>query len=168
MLGYYEDAASVLHDLMEGYPDEHDYLIEMGYSHFMTGYVEDALHYYRKAQATGYKSPNMYCGLYCIYTALRLKNEALYIAQEGLNEYPDEPAMYENLGECYFERGWIADAKEILKEGIRKFPEDCGLRELLKKIEDETGNPDKGKDPPIGLIILLIMLLRKLKEKHVG
>lgn len=168
MLGYYEDAASVLHDLMEGYPDEHDYLIEMGYSYLMTGYPEDALQYYRKAQTTGYKSPNMYCGLYGIYLILGLQNEALYIAQEGMNAYPDEPAMYENLGECYFERGWIADAKEILKEGVKKFPEDYRLRELLNKIEDETDNPDKGKKPPIGLIILLIMLLRKMKEQHSG
>jgi tetratricopeptide (TPR) repeat protein len=169
LLGYYEDAASVLHDLMEVYPDEHDYLIEMGYSHFMTGYPEDALKFYREAQAAGCMSPNMYCGLYCIYRHLGLQNDALNIAQLGLNESPDEPAMYETLGECYFERGWIDDAKTVLKDGIKKCPEDDRLKELLKRIEDETDNPDKGKKPPpIGLGILLIMLLRRLKEKHAG
>jgi len=56
----------------------------------------------------------------------------------------------------------------VLKDGIKKYPEDEGLKELLKKIEDETDNPDKGKKPPIDLIILLIVLLRRLKEKHAG
>jgi len=168
LLGYYEEATSILQYLIERYPNEHDYLVEMGYSHFMTGYIEDACKYYRKAQKTGHKSGNMYCGLYCAYRHLGFQDEALYIAQEGLNEYPDEPAMYDNLGECYYERGWILDAKEILKEGVRKFPEDYGLRESLKKIEEETDDPDKWKKPPIGLIILLIMLLRRLKEKHAG
>ncbi|MFH1704165.1 MAG: tetratricopeptide repeat protein [Nitrospirota bacterium] len=166
-LSYYEDAVPILQNLTENYTNNPTYLFEMGYCFKMMGYPEDALQYYRKAQEAGYLSPTIYEELYSLYMYLGLNNEALEVALEGVKAYPDEPSMYENLGECYFKRGWIAEAKEVLKEGIKKFPEDARLKTLLKKIEDETDDPDKGKKPPhIGLLILLIMLLRKLKEKH--
>jgi tetratricopeptide (TPR) repeat protein len=101
LLGLYEEAVPILQYLTEEYPDDHCFLVEMGLSCFMTGYVEDAFEYYRRAQETGRKSGDMYCGLYCTYSHLGFQDEALYIAQEGLKEYPDEPAMYDNLGECY-------------------------------------------------------------------
>lgn len=166
-LSYYEDAVPILQKLTENYPNNLNYLFEMGYCCQMMGYPENALQYYRKAQETGYMSLTIYEELYSVYMYLGLNNEALDVALEGLKGYPDEPSMYENLGECYFKRGWIAEAKEVLKDGIKKFPEDARLKALLKKIEDETDNPDNGKKPLlIGSIILLIMLLRKLKEKH--
>jgi predicted Zn-dependent protease len=113
--------------------------------------------------------PNLYGGLVSAYLEMGLSHDALEIAQEGITKFPDEPGMYENLGECYFEYGWVDDAKAVLNDGIKKFPEDERLKELLKRIEDETDNPDKGKNPPpIGLVVLIIMLLRKLKEEHAG
>ncbi len=166
-LGYYEDSLSIVRELLKKDPDDPKYLYETGYCTLMMGYPEDAIEYYKKASDCGFLSPNLYAGLVSAYMDMGLKHDAMVIAQEGLKEFPDEPGMYENLGECYFEYGWIDDAKAVLNDGIKKFPDDKGLKELLKRIEDETDNSDKEKTPPsIGFFILLIMLLRKLKEKH--
>jgi tetratricopeptide (TPR) repeat protein len=166
-LGYYEGSFSIIRKLMKESPDDLKYLIEAGYCTLMMGYPEDAIEYYKKALDNGFLSPDLYGGLVGAYMDMGLKHDALEMAQEGIRKFPDEPSMYENLGECYFEYGWIDDAKEVLNDGIKKFPDDERLKELLKRIDDETDNPDKGKNPsPNGFVILLIMLLRKLKEKH--
>jgi tetratricopeptide (TPR) repeat protein len=168
-LGYYEASLAIVRKLMKKDPDDPKYLCEAGYCTLMMGYPEDAVEYFKQALGRGYLSPNLYGGLVSAYLEMGLSHYALEVAQEGITEFPDEPGMYENLGECYFEYGWIDDAKAVLTDGIKKFPEDERLKEFLKKIGDETDDPDKGKTPPpIGLVILLIVLLRILKEKHAG
>jgi hypothetical protein len=53
------------------------------------------------------------------------------------------------LGNAYFEMGWLEEARGILTEGLRKFPGDEVIENMLKRIEDETDDPDKGTKPPI-------------------
>ena len=49
------------------------------------------------------------------------------------------------LGDVYFEMGWVEEARSILNEGLRKFPGDEVIEIMLKRIEDETDNPDNGE-----------------------
>jgi hypothetical protein len=42
------------------------------------------------------------------------------------------------------EVGWVEEAMGILNEGLRKFPGDEDIENLLEKIEDETDDPEKG------------------------
>ena len=97
-----------------------------------------------------------------------MKNEALLIAEEGLREFPDDCSeIYMSLGDAYFEMGWLEEARGILTEGLRKFPGDEGIEIMLKRIEDETNDTDKGKKPPIIRLLLLLSLIQKrlLKQK---
>lgn len=166
-LCYYEDAAAILKDLTEQYPDDPEYLIEAGRNLLLQGYPEDSLNYYRSARDTGYLSPYLYNGFFCAYMDMGMKNDALEIATEGLKEFPDtEPFLYANLGEIYHEKGWTDEAKEILQKGLKKFPDDEDIKELLNKIEEDEKDPDKGKKPPIGsLLILLAIIMNKLRKK---
>jgi len=165
-LGYYEDSLSIIRKLIKKYPDDPEYFIEAGYCHLMMGYPENAVNYYKKASENGFSSPSIYGGLVCAYMEMGLKNEALEIAQAGLKEFPEVSAMYENLGECYFEYGWSDDAKSVLQEGLKKFPNDERLQEVLKKIEDETNDPDNNKKPPlIGIMIFLSLILNRIGKK---
>jgi tetratricopeptide (TPR) repeat protein len=161
-LGCYEEAAEILNPLLEDYPDDPDCFVEMGYSILSQGYPEEAVQFYKKAYETGCLHPGIYEGLYCSYIDLGLQEEALEIAEEGLREFPDIPGMYENLGHCYFERGWIDEARDLLQEGIRKFPDDERLRDLLKEIEDEEDDPDRGPLPM--LIALIIQQIRSYRN----
>ena len=96
---------------------------------------------------------------------LGLVEAALEITEEGLREFPDVPIMYANLGQGYFEKGWTDEARNALQQGLKKFPYDEQLKELLKKIEYETDNPDKGKKPPIiGLLLLLSLIQKRLRR----
>ena len=166
-LGYYENSLSIVKKLIKKYPDDPEYLIETGYCHLMMGYPENAIEFYKKAGDTGFLSPSIYGGLVCAYIDMGLKKEALEVAQEGIKVFPDVPAMYENLGEAYFEYGWVDDAKNVLEKGLRKFPEDERLKELLKKIEDDTDDPDKNKKPPlIGIMLLLELILNRIGKKN--
>ena len=65
-----------------------------------------------------------------------MKNEALLIAEEGLREFPDDCSeIYMSLGDAYFEMGWLEEARGILTEGLRKFPGDEVIENLLGEIE---------------------------------
>jgi len=166
-LGYYEDSLSIVNKLIKKYPDDPEYFIETGYCNLMIGYPENAIEYYKKASDTGFASPSIYGGLFCAYLEMGLKKEALEMAQKGIKKFPDVPAMYENLGEAYFEYGWVDDAKKALEEGLKKFPDDERLKEVLKKIEDDTDDPDKNRKPPlIGIMLLLSLILKKLGKKN--
>lgn len=164
-LGYYEDAASILKDLLEDNPDDPDYLIEMGYSHISRGYPEEALHFYKKALATGCLKWTIYDGLFWTYFNMGLKNDAIQIASEGIRKLPDSHScLYGDLSRVYKEMGWVDEARDILKKGLEIFPEDKDLTELLKEIEDETDDPDKGNKPPILGLLLLSAIINKLKK----
>jgi tetratricopeptide (TPR) repeat protein len=165
-LGYYEDSLSIIKKLIKKYPDDSENFIEAGYCHLMMGYPENAIRYYKKASNKGFLSPTIYGGLVSAYMDMGLKHEALEMALEGMREFPEAPGMYENLGEVYFEYGWINEAKQVLEEGVKKFPEDERLKEVLKKIEDETNDPDKNKKPPfICIMLFLSLILKKLERK---
>ena len=84
-----------------------------------------------------------------------LKNDALHIAEEGLREFPDDHSViYMGLGNAYFEMGWLEEARGILTEGLIKFPGDEVIEIMLKRIEDEIDDPDKGKKSPIIRLLL--------------
>ena len=164
-LGCYEEAAEILINLIERWPDNHEYLLQMGYSLSVQGYDEDAISFYKRAKDKGYLSPNLYDGLYCTYMNLGLEEAALEMAEEGLREFPDVPFMYANLCEGYFEKGWIDEARNVLQQGLKKFPFDESIKEILEKIEDETDDSDKGKKPPIiGLLLFLSLIQKKLRR----
>ena len=57
--------------------------------------------------------------------------------------------------------GWVEEARGILTEGLRKFPGDEVVENMLKRIEDKTDDPDKGKKPPIVNLLLLFILDQK-------
>ena len=121
-LGYYEDSLSIVNKLIKKYPDDPEYLIETGYCHLMMGYPENAIEYYKKAGDMGYVSPSIYGGLCCAYMEMGLMNEALEVAHAGLKEFPEVSAMYENLGECYFEYGWSDRRKNCTSGRFEKVP----------------------------------------------
>jgi hypothetical protein len=57
--------------------------------------------------------------------------------------------------------GWLEEARGILTEGLSKFPGDEVVENMLKRIEDKTDDPDKGKKPPIVNLLLLFILDQK-------
>ena len=83
-------------------------------------------------------------------------------ALEGLTKFPDEdPGLYGNMGELYFEMGWVNESRDILNEGLKRFPNDEGIKEMLAKVDDEPDDPDGGNKPTLSGLILLIALLYK-------
>lgn len=167
-LGYYEDAEPIIKDLIEKYPDDPEYLVEMGYIDICRGYPEEAIPFYKKAKDAGYLNWSVYDGLFWSYFNMGLKNDALEIAIEGIKELPDSHSrLYGDLSSIYKEMGWIDEAKDILKKGLGVFPEDNDLMELLKEIEDEENNPDNGKKPPIKEILIIAALIKKLRNMRI-
>ncbi|MCX5718231.1 MAG: hypothetical protein NTW44_08045 [Nitrospirae bacterium] len=167
-LGYYEDAEPIIKDLIEKYPDDPEYLVEMGYIDICRGYPEEAIPFYKKAKDAGYLNWSVYDGLFWSYYNMGLKNDALEIAIEGIKELPDSHSrLYGDLSSIYKEMGWIDEAKDILKKGLEVFPEDNDLMELLKEIEDEENNPDNGKKPPIKEILIVAALIKKLRNMRI-
>jgi len=72
-----------------------------------------------------------------------------------------------NLGETYFEHGWISEASDVINKGLKKFPDDKRLKAVLERIEDETDNSDDSKKPPfLGIMILLSLIIEKLRKKN--
>jgi predicted Zn-dependent protease len=96
-----------------------------------------------------------------------MKKEAMEIALEGLKKFPDEDAaLYQNVAATFSKMGWRKEAIEALKKGVEKFPEDEELRKVLKDVEDDMDDPDKGGRPPIlGLLLLMALIHKKWRKK---
>jgi tetratricopeptide (TPR) repeat protein len=172
-LGSFTDASRILDHLIEEYQDDPKYLADRGYCALRTGYSHEALQYYEKAMALFSESPDPHTGV-CIYAGfcssyleLGMKKEAMEISLEGLKRFPDQDsALYQNAGAAFYEMGWRKEAMEILKKGVEKFPEDEELKKVLKDIEDDMDDPDKGDKPPIlGALLLLALLYKRGRKK---
>jgi tetratricopeptide (TPR) repeat protein len=169
----HSDAVSIFDHLIEEYPEEPLYLAERGNCALERGYPLEALQYYQKAMAVYEESPDMHTGL-CIYAGLcsayidlGMKREATVAALEGFKRFPDGyPVLYYNAGAAFMGMGWRKEALEILKKGVEKFPGDEELKELLKDVEDDMDDPDKGDNPPIlGLLLLMALIHKKWRRK---
>ncbi len=63
-------------------------------------------------------------------------------------------------------RGWQKEAVDVLKKGVLTSPDDEGLKQILKKIEEDMDDPEDGKNYLIlGAILFLAIILRKLKRR---
>jgi len=108
--------------------------------------------------------------LFCAYYDMDLKEDALKVAEEGVRRFSDDdPRVYFNLGLCYLEQGRLSDAETTAKEGLKKFPEDENLKDLLDAIEDEINNPDDdGKElmVKIAKMIAMTRILKTVRNKR--
>ena len=159
-LNLYEEAASLYQKCIEKTPYNANYFIMLGHCHLETGYPEDAVGFYKSALDL-YDVSGAYNGLYWAYENIGLTNDAIEIAEEGLRKFPNEDGrLYRNLASAYYSRGWINEAKDVIQEGMKKFPEDEGMKELLKEIDDDSDDPQKGTDLPK----LLVVIIQKMKH----
>jgi tetratricopeptide (TPR) repeat protein len=169
----HSDAVSIFDHLIEEYPEEPLYLAERGNCALETGYPQEALQYYQKAMAVYEESPDVhtgvciYAGLCSAYIELGMKREATVIALEGLKRFPDGySVLYYNAGAACMGMGWRKEALEILKKGVEKFPHDDEVKEFLKGVEDDMDDPDKGDNPPIlGLLLLMALIHKQWRRK---
>ncbi len=58
----------------------------------------------------------------------------------------------------------MKESREILDEGLKKFPDHEGLREMAEELDKGTDAPH-GNRKILGLIFLLTMLRKKLKKR---
>lgn len=160
-LGYYEDASIMCQQILENFPEEPSSLIMMGNCYLLRGYPEKASVYFKRYLGIGFPGAEAYVGLYFSYREMNLYTDALEIAQECFREYHDHPVSYLILADAYWAKGWENEAKDTLIEGIKRFPDDEGLKELLKEIEDEIDNTDDDKKPSFITILLYLLFLKK-------
>ena len=74
--------------------------------------------------------------------------------------------LYFNAGIALSNMGMSSEAMETLKRGLKKFPDDEELKELLKELEDDSKSPDGGDTKPIlGLILLALLIRHRLMKK---
>jgi tetratricopeptide (TPR) repeat protein len=171
-LGSHTDALSIMDHLIEEYPKELLYLAERGNCTLEIGYPREALQYCQKAMALYTESSDVhtgvciYAGLCSAYIELRMKREAIVTALEGLKRFPDEDSvLYYNAGVAFSGMGWSEETLQILKKGVEKFPEDEDLKEFLKEVEGDMDDPDKGDNPSLLSLLLLMALIYKQKKK---
>jgi hypothetical protein len=62
--------------------------------------------------------------------------------------------------------GLSSEAMEMLKRGLKKFPDDEELKDLLKELEDDSNSPDSGGTKPLlGLVLLALLIRNRLMKK---
>jgi tetratricopeptide (TPR) repeat protein len=171
-LGSFEDAISIIDDLIEMYPEDARYLAERGYCSLEMGYATEALQDLRRAMALFEKFPtvdtgvSIYSGLCCAYRELGLKEESMRAALDGLAKFQDsDPVLYHNLATCFYEIGWVEDSRRVLQKGIEIFPDDQELKTFLKDVENDLDDPDGDVKTLLGLILLTTMIHKKLRKK---
>ncbi len=165
-LGYHGEALRIYKRLIKREPNEPMYLNALGSCLLEMKYPKEALKYYKRAYLTGKLSPGIFEGLYCSYSSMGLKKEALEVALEGIKEFPDEePSLYAMAGEAYQELGWRDESIGILNEGLKKFPNDKELEEMLEETDGDSDDPDKaGKQPLLGVLLLTLLMQKRVNN----
>ncbi len=135
LLGYHEEAHKILADLLETFPDDTRYLVEMGYCNLEKKDPLAAIYYYRTAKELGLKSAAVYGGLCCSYVDAGLLHEAYAIAKEGVEKNPDDVGLYENRAESAMDLGRFDEADEVIQKGLALEPENEALKELQKTVK---------------------------------
>lgn len=172
-IGYYGEAKEIIDKFIERDPEDLKYLTMKGLLSLEMGYPQEALRYYQEALERWQKDQtidegiSIYSGLSSVYLELGMKREAMEVALEGLRRFPDEdPVLYHNVGAIFYEMGWQKEALDILMKGIEKFPEDEEMKMLLKEIEDDLNDPDRGNNTPlIGFLLLMALLFKRMRRK---
>jgi tetratricopeptide (TPR) repeat protein len=171
-MGCYGDAVQIFNDLIEKNPNDPKYFADRGYCTSEMGYPREALQDYQQAisiwqhSESDYDGIDIFLGLCSTYSDLGMEKEAMEIALKGLKRFPDEdPGLYFNVADCFFERGWYKEAEEVLKEGIQKFPDDEKLKSAFKDLEEDMDDPDGKKPTFLRLILLLTFLYKRIKKR---
>lgn len=135
LLGYHEEAYKLLAGLLEIDPDDHQYLVEMGYCNLKRKEPWAAIYYYRTAKELGLESASVYGGLCCSYVDAGLRHEAYMIAKEGVEKIPDDDRLYENFAEAAIDLGRLDEADEVIQKGLALEPENEPLKEFQQVVK---------------------------------
>jgi tetratricopeptide (TPR) repeat protein len=172
-MGSYRDAVPILDRLIKE-DSTPMYLAERGYCALQMGDPREAIQYYDKAKDLLERMPSseagvcIYTGLCTVYTDLGMRKEAMEIALEGVNRFPDgDPALFFNLANTFVQMGWRDEARKVLKAGLEKFPQGEELAKFLEEVEEDTDDPDNdGKSTVLRMILLLASLGRNLRRRR--
>jgi tetratricopeptide (TPR) repeat protein len=141
-IGYFEEAAGIFRELTERDPDNPKYVCELAQCELGRKNIWESILLFRRCLGMDYEIPGVWAGLCRAHIEGLMMAEAVAIGRMGLNKYPDECAMYQNLGEACIGFGWYEDAREVLTDGIGRFPECEALKELLERTEKEEGSAE--------------------------
>ena len=135
-LGLQDDAVSFLDDLLKKYPQEPMFFVDRGQYALDMGYPEDALFYFQDAMNLIDGLPNNHARV-CVYIG---------------------------LSSTYLELGMEEEAREVLKAGLKEFPEDERLKELLEDLDKDMDDPDSGGSVVFTVLSLVALIRRKLRR----
>ncbi|OGP88055.1 MAG: hypothetical protein A2156_01080 [Deltaproteobacteria bacterium RBG_16_48_10] len=165
-MGHHVEALKLYKRLVKKDPSEPMYLMALGSCLLDLKYPREALRYYKKAYETGGLCVGIFEGFFHSFMSMGLKEAALEVALEGLKEFPDEdPLIYAMVGAAYFEMDWANEAKEILNQGLKKFPGNKGLKEILEEIDEDPDDPDGNKSALLGLVLLKALRNKKYVKR---
>jgi tetratricopeptide (TPR) repeat protein len=93
-----------------------------------------ALDYLSRAVERGSNTPQDHMLLAELLFRSNRKVEAIDVLKNAISKFPFVPTAYENLSFCYLSMGDDAHAREIVKAGLRVFPEDSNLLEIQRRL----------------------------------
>jgi len=162
LLGLYEEALEIFRGLLSNNQGPLHSLVMCGYCYLNTGYPEEAIDSFKKALLNPEADDDCFNGLYWSYVGLGMLEDAVNIVRDGLSRFPAAGAdLYVDLGDGYYRKGWLQEAKDILEKGLKLYPDDEVLKEMLDTLNDEIDNPDAENKPSIEGCIIVLM-----KERH--
>jgi len=161
-LSQYEEGISIYRSLVNKYPRNGLYREFLGWGLLDTGYTEEAMKEFKTAILLKGSGIDAYMGLYFACRDLGFQTEALNAAMSGYRRFPGkEPDMYAVLAEAYRDQGWIDDSLEIIQKGLKLFPEDEQLHNLLKDIQDDDGDGGESVEPANRKLVAVIVSRRQ-------
>ena len=87
------------------------------------------------------------------------------IALEGIFRFPNkEPALYYNLGYTLTAMGYKEEARRVLKSGIKRFPANEDLKELLRELDED--DPNGGNSAILSILLLAALIKGRFRRKR--
>ncbi|MEF2965853.1 tetratricopeptide repeat protein [Paenibacillus sp. M1] len=135
--GHLEEARFILLELVEQEPMNPSVWYQCAWVHDVMGAEGAAVPYYKKALElglTGEERQGAYLGLGSTYRTLGMYNEAQFILEEAINEYPDRREFQVFYAMVRFNQKEYGESIEILLKQLAETSNDIGIQTYKKAI----------------------------------
>lgn len=135
--GHLEEARSILLDLVEQEPMNPSVWYQCAWIHDVMGLEGAAVPYYKKALELGLKDEERqgaYLGLGSTYRTLGLYDQAQFILEEAIQEYPDRREFQVFYAMVRFNQKEYEESIEILLKQVAETSNDQGIQTYKQAI----------------------------------
>jgi hypothetical protein len=145
---FYDKALEILNEAEKKYPDSFEPNLQKGDIYFDHELNENALIEYGKVEKKGYFTEILYENMSTCYSKMGEDVKALKVLEDALILFKDNCSenFYDDLGWQYYKNHRTKDGKEIILQGLKKYPKSSDLYMTLGTLYSDAWDYENSKN----------------------